>query len=201
MCLGERKSALEVCQSRGPEVREPREAARGLLYQRRFRNVQDIDPASAPTVSAGPLTRSAFLIGSAALLIAMATDSVAVLGRHVGWPLLGAIEVVQGSVVLVAAAAMVIATLHQTHARVHILTERLPNRWQVRLDRIANACAALTFVVIACGSAWLLAELWLGHEETELLRIPVRWLRAFWVCAAVLIAGLFAVRAYRANPA
>lgn len=127
----------------------------------------------------------------------MATDAVAVLGRHVGWPLLGAIEVVQACVVLAASAAMVLATLHETHARVHILTEHLPERWQARLARAANSSAALTFGVIACGSSWLLAELWFGHEETELLRIPVRWLRLFWVCASVLIAGLFVVRAYR----
>lgn len=161
--------------------------------------MKDIDSESVPMVSADALTRCAFLIGSAALLLAMATDAVAVLGRHLGWPLLGAIEVVQASVVLAASAAMVIATLHQTHARVHIVTERLSKRWQARLERLANSSAALTFVVIASGSSWMLAQLWFGHEETELLHIPVRWLRLFWVCAAALISGLFVVRAYRAK--
>lgn len=127
----------------------------------------------------------------------MAADTVAMLGRHIGWPLLGAIEVVQTCVVLAASASMVIATLHGTHARVHMLTERLSARWRRRFGQLADLSAAATFMIIAFGSAWMLAELWFGHEETELLRIPVRWLRLFWVTAALLVAGLFVVRACR----
>jgi TRAP-type C4-dicarboxylate transport system permease small subunit len=139
--------------------------------------VKEIQHAPGEGESPGVLVKIAFFIGSLALMLAMSTDAIAVLGRHLGWPLLGSIEIVQACIVLAAAAAMVMATLHDAHARVHVLTERLPASWQRRL--------------------WLLGELWRGHEETELLHIPVRWLRLFWLCAALLIAGLFVVRAVR----
>lgn len=140
------------------------------------------------------LTGCAFAIGATGLLLAMATDAIAVLGRHLGLPLLGAIELVQTCVVLASAASIVIATLHGSHARVHILTERLPTHWQGYLNRAADLSAACVFVAIAAGSCWILLELWSGHETTELLRIPLRWLRLYWLLAALLVAALFVIR-------
>ena len=59
------------------------------------------------------LDRVAFVVGSMGLLGAMSADALAVLGRHVGLPLLGSIEIVQACVVLVASAAMIGATLRK----------------------------------------------------------------------------------------
>jgi hypothetical protein len=95
---------------------------------RRVKELQNETSGTSP----GALVKGAFFIGSAALLLAMSIDAVAVLGRHLGWPLLGAIELVQACIVLAASAAIIVATLRGAHARVHILTERLPERWQRR---------------------------------------------------------------------
>lgn len=88
-----------------------------------------------PSPGGGLLTRISFALGAAGLLMGMSADAIAVLGRHVGFTLLGAIEVVQASVVLAASAAMVGATLSGAHARVHILIERLSPIWHQRYDR------------------------------------------------------------------
>ncbi|MEH3039179.1 MAG: TRAP transporter small permease subunit [Sphingomonas paucimobilis] len=156
----------------------------------------DVDalPARAP---ASPLAKAMLAVGSAALLAAMATDALAVAGRHAGIRLLGSIEIVQASIVLIATTAIVLTTIVDAHARVHILLERLPVATAARWLRGANALSALVFLWLAAGSAWLAADLWNGHELTEILQLPLRWLRLFWIMGAVATAILFARRAFR----
>ena len=145
----------------------------------------------------GPLARTAFLIGGAGLLTATAIDSLAVLGRHTGFAFLGSIEIVQSAVVLAASGAVVVATLARGHAAVHILTDRLSPAAAGRLAHAAAILSALVFVCMAVGSAWLMMEGWGGHERTELLRIPLRWLRLIWTLAALLVAALFLIQPWR----
>jgi TRAP-type C4-dicarboxylate transport system permease small subunit len=145
------------------------------------------------------LERVAFLVGSAGLLIAMGADALAVLGRHLGVPLLGSIEIVQASVVLVASAAMIAATLRGSHARVHLLLSRLNEAQRCAFERIADAASALVFMIFACGSIWIAAELWQGHELTDLLHIPLRWLRVFWIAISLLIVALLLARIVRSD--
>jgi TRAP-type C4-dicarboxylate transport system permease small subunit len=154
----------------------------------------DSIPAAAAT---SPLARAAYLIGSAGLLVATAADSIAVAGRHLGFRLLGSIEIVQASVVLIAASAMVVATLVGSHASVHIVTERLSAAVGARLARVAALLSALAFALVAAGSIWVASDLWSGFEQTELLGISLRWFRALWIAAAVLITFLFLRAALR----
>jgi len=42
-----------------------------------------------------------------------------------------------------------------------------------------------------------MGDLWNGYEMTELLQIPIRWLRALWLLASFAIAGLFLLQALR----
>jgi TRAP-type C4-dicarboxylate transport system permease small subunit len=58
----------------------------------------------------------------------------------------------------------------------------------------------LLFAVFATGSTWVASELWSGFEQTELLGIPLRWLRAVWITAALLITLLFVRAALRRRP-
>ncbi|MFV3127034.1 TRAP transporter small permease [Niveispirillum sp. KHB5.9] len=150
------------------------------------------EPSSA---GQGLLTKLSFLLGAAGLLMAMSADAIAVLGRHVGFTVLGAIEVVQASVVLAASAAMVGATLSGAHARVHILIERLGPAWHKRFDQVSDLVSCLFFLFLAAGSAWVAAELWPGYEITEILGLPLRWLRLVWIGSCILIAVLFLARA------
>jgi TRAP-type C4-dicarboxylate transport system permease small subunit len=160
----------------------------------------DLDAGSeAPSASESPqapevpggATRVAYLIGGTGLFVAMATDAVAVLGRHTGFTLLGSIEVVQCCIVLIASSAMIFATLKGSHAAVHILTERLSAPTVQRLARVSAALAAVLFLVLAGAGLWLIHDLWGGHERTELLHIPITPLRLLQVGALLFIAALF----------
>ena len=82
-----------------------------------------MDPVSPPQPPARGLL---FYAGSAGLLTVMLIESAAVIGRHIGVPLLGALEIVQAGIVPAACAAMLIAALRGAHAAVHMVTERLP---------------------------------------------------------------------------
>lgn len=154
----------------------------------------DLDAGEeAPSAPEGEsvAARVAFLIGGTGLFLAMATDAIAVLGRHTGFALLGSIEVVQACIVLIASSAMVFATLKGAHAAVHILTERLDLAMVARLARLSAVLSALVFLILAGGCLWLVADLWSGAERTELLHIPIVPLRLLQITALLFIAALF----------
>ena len=153
-------------------------------------SMSDLVPSGVP-VASGALAKLAYLLGSIGLLTATAADSIAVAGRHIGFVLLGSIELVQAAVVLLASAGMLIATIVGGHASVHIVTERVSKARAARWARIADVVSALVFLLFAAGSAWVLADLWNGFERSELLHIPLRWLRLLWVVAALLVAVQF----------
>lgn len=140
----------------------------------------------------GVIGRVVFWIGATGLLLATATDSLAVLGRHIGVAFLGSIEIVQCAVVLAASAAMIGATLQRAHASVHIFTERMPPAAAARLARLAALLGAALFLAAAIGSAWIARDLWDGYERTEILGIPLRWFRVIWIGSALAITALFA---------
>ncbi|NJC04396.1 TRAP-type C4-dicarboxylate transport system permease small subunit [Sphingomonas kaistensis] len=153
--------------------------------------------APAP-VTGGPVARIAFVVGCCGLLLATAADSIAVLGRHAGFQLLGAIEVVQAAIVLIAASSLVSVTLARGHAGVHILTERLKPEPRRRLAIAADIAASLTVLVLVIGSTMILADLWNGFERSELLHIPLRLLRLLMTLALVVVAIAFLRQAWRA---
>lgn len=150
--------------------------------------------APVPGVGKSAFARAMLAIGSVGLLGAMTTDALAVAGRHAGVRLFGAIEIVQACIVVVATSAIVLTTIVDGHARVHILLERLRPSAADLLLRAANAVSALIFLWIAVGSIWLSSDLWQSFEITEILHIPLRWLRAAWIAGAIVTALLFARR-------
>lgn len=160
----------------------------------------DLDPVPA-RAPRSPLARVALAVGSAGLLAALATDALAVAGRHTGIRLFGAIEVVQACIVVIATAATVFTTLVDGHARVHILLERLNPARSAPLLRGADALSALVLAWAAAGSLWLSADLWNGMELTEILHLPLRWLRLAWIAGLLIAAALFARRALAKAPA
>jgi TRAP-type C4-dicarboxylate transport system permease small subunit len=135
-----------------------------------------------------------FLVGAGALLLIMAVDTLAVIGRHIGWPLLGAIEIIQAAILIVACTGTVIATLGSAHATVHLLTDRLRPGLRLVLERFAALLAAMFFLALTGGAAWLAIDLWNAHEESELLHIPFRPLRALIAIAVMIAAAIFAYR-------
>jgi TRAP-type transport system small permease protein len=129
-------------------------------------------------------------VAGGALLAAMVVDTTAMLGRQLHWPLLGAIELVQAAVLFGSAGALLLASLEHSHARVHLLLDRLSPRWQGVLSRLHSALALLLYAGLLAGSAWLVRDLWNGHEESELLRIPYRPLRIALVLTLLTLLGL-----------
>jgi TRAP-type C4-dicarboxylate transport system permease small subunit len=131
------------------------------------------------------------IVGGFALLGAMAVDFVAVIGRQTGMPLLGSIELVQVLVGVSGAMALLVATLKDSHAVVRLLLANIQPRHAARLQRINALAAAMFFIVLTAGSAWILWELRHAHEETELLRLPLWPLRVLIVLALLVTSMLF----------
>lgn len=158
------------------------------------------EPKGAPEPGwTSRLTAVFFVLGSAGLLVAMFTDALAVVGRHVGIPVLGSIEIVQVAIVIAASSAMLWATLRDSHARVRILLERLPDDARRLAERTNNLFSGLVFIALLAGSAWLIFDYWGGYERTELLHLPITPLRIFWCLCAAAIAVVFIVRALRTS--
>lgn len=140
------------------------------------------------------------LVGGVALLLAMTTDVAAVIGRHVGLPLRGSIELVQAFVLVSGSIATLLATAAGEHARVHLLVDRLPEGARRLLRRFGFLCGVLFFVALLAASILLARDLWHGHEESELLRVPYRPLRILAVLATGAVALLFLRQALSRKP-
>ena len=138
------------------------------------------------------LRRLLVWISGGGLLVAVAVDALAMLGRQVRIPLLGSIEIVEAAVLFAAAGALIIATMDNSHARVNLVAERLPDTVRKWLGRFHALAGVLLFSALLTGSVWIAADLWFGHEESELLHIPYRPLRIATVIslAALLILSL-----------
>jgi TRAP-type C4-dicarboxylate transport system permease small subunit len=117
------------------------------------------------------------LIGGGALLVAVAVDALAMIGRQFQVPLIGSIEIVEVVVLFAAAGGLIIATLDGAHARVNLLLERMPAIWRELVLKLHALAAVLLFGALLAGTVWIAADLWSGHEESELMRIPYRPLR------------------------
>jgi TRAP-type C4-dicarboxylate transport system permease small subunit len=144
-------------------------------------------------VSRGPL----FYIGAIGLLLAMSVEAIAVLGRHIGVPFFGALELMQTAILMTASAAMVSTTISNTHARVTLLTERVSPRVRDVLNRLSAFLSVVFFLGLAAGALWLAVDAWNEYEQSELLHIPFRPLRVISVAAAMAIAVLFARDLFR----
>jgi TRAP-type C4-dicarboxylate transport system permease small subunit len=136
-----------------------------------------------------------FYIGSVGLLGTMAIETAAVIGRRIGMPVTGALEIAQAAIVPAACASMLIATLHGAHAAVHLFTDRMPAASRRIALRGGALLAALCFIALCAGSAWLAADYWNSFEQTEVLHIPFRPLRALVTLAAATLAIAFLRRA------
>ena len=136
------------------------------------------------------LRRLAVWIGGGALIAATAIDTLAVIGRNVGLPVVGSIELVQAAVLVSGIFGLIFATAGDDHARVRLLTDR-GDRGRAFADIAGPSSMALFFAALLVGSLWLAADLWHGHERSELLGVSWRVLRLianFGLAACILIA-------------
>jgi TRAP-type transport system small permease protein len=137
------------------------------------------------TAARGPL----FWIGAAALLIVTAVDAAAVLGRHIGLPFLGSLELVQAAILLASTASLVSATAVNRHACARLILDRVPEGVRGWMQRVNALMSLLFFLLLAAGQCWIASDLWHAHEDSDVLHIPFAPLRLICI-AGVLMAGL-----------
>lgn len=118
-------------------------------------------------------------LGGIALLAAALLETISVIGRHIGLPFHGSIELIQAAVLVAGSVALVIATARGSHARVRLLLDRLPAGARLAGERACAAAVALAFLLVFAGSVWIAVDLWNGHERSELIGVPWRALRLF----------------------
>ncbi len=140
-----------------------------------------------------------FYVGSAGLLCMMLVEAAAVVGRHVGIPVMGALEIVQVAIVPAACAGMLIATLRGAHAAVHLLTDRVPPDTRRWIDRAGAILAGLFFAALCAGGAWLAVEYWNSYEQSEVLHLSFRPLRVLVAATSAALAVAFVYTALRAG--
>ena len=148
-----------------------------------------------PTTSL--VVRFLVILGGGALLFAMAVDAIAVAGRHLGLPLLGSIELVQASVLVSAAMAMIVATIGRTHAVVHLVVDRVSRVRRRQMLWVNALLSALLFGAFLVGSAWLCWEMWSHYEQSDVLRVPFRPLRVTLVLSCAALAAIFFYQAIK----
>jgi len=156
------------------------------------------DEGERPVAEAGRRRPVLLAIGSLGLLVAMAADAVAVLGRHAGFTLPGSIEVFQVGAVIALSVAILLASLEDRHAAVDLVIGRASPRVGRALFLTGKLTLALTFALLCAGSIWVSADLWPTREMTELLAIPLRPFRLFWILCSGAGAVYFAVQFVRA---
>jgi TRAP-type C4-dicarboxylate transport system permease small subunit len=137
------------------------------------------------------------LIGGGALFGAMLVDTIAVIGRHIGIPLLGSIELVQVLIAVAGALSLLAATAGRMHASVRILSSRLRGRTATVVHHFNAVVSALFFIALTAGSLWTCIELWHGQEESELWHLPYRPLRLLITFAMLATTVVFLRNAWR----
>ena len=142
-----------------------------------------------------------FYLGATSLLFAMGVDTIAVLGRHLGLPLWGSIEMVQAAILVASSSAILSATLARKHVRVRILMDRLKGRSGIWLQRIQDVFSALFFCLLTAGSVWIFLDLRNGYEESEILHIPYAPLRIICMISilAVMVSFLRRIKNNKEN--
>jgi len=153
---------------------------------------EDISEKPPEPVKAFSTTECIFLlIGSLGLALAVLTDTVAVIGRHLNIALLGSIEIVQACIVLLSSGAIVAATKYGNHARVRILTDRLNPEFSAKLNRFTAFISTVYSLIMVVGCAWIIWEVWAEHERSEILHIPLVWLRLLLLLALISVSAYF----------
>lgn len=142
--------------------------------------------------SRGLFSTICFALGGFALMAAMVTDFLSVIGRHFGVRIIGALEIVQYCIVMAVSAAVVVATINGAHAAVHVLTERMRAPVRRAMARASDALTALCFFGILFGDVWLARDVWNSDERSDLLGLPIAPARLIW-CASLAIAFAVAV--------
>jgi TRAP-type C4-dicarboxylate transport system permease small subunit len=135
--------------------------------------------------------RTMIWVGGAAMLAATSIDTLSVMGRHLGLPVHGSIELIQFAVLVSGSLSLLAATMAGNHARVHFILDRLPSAGRDVAQRICHLASAMFVACLLAGSMWIATDLWHAHEQSELLGLPWAAMRAIAnFCLAITLAIL-----------
>lgn len=146
------------------------------------------------------LRKCVTVTGGIALLAATGIDAISVIGRHLGLPFRGSIELVQVAVLVAGTLALLVATVDRSHAKVHLLVDRMSESARGHLDRVSALLGAAFFAALLAGSLWLMADLWSGHEQSEVIGVSWRAMRVFANVVLALIVLALIGQAFRRRP-
>ncbi|MCX7675885.1 MAG: TRAP transporter small permease subunit [Alteraurantiacibacter sp.] len=144
--------------------------------------------------------RACIWVGGLALLAATATDTLAVIGRAIGAPLTGSIELMQAIVLVSGTFGLIVATLDDSHARVRLVVDRLSAGKRLWADRFSDVLALLFVLALLAGSVWLAVELWGSHEQSEVIGVPWALLRLIANGVLLAVAVILLWRIARREP-
>jgi TRAP-type transport system small permease protein len=140
-------------------------------------------------------------VGGVALLLATGIDTLAIICRYLGFPITGSIELMQAVVLVSGVVALVMSTWEDSHARVHLLLDRVGPRAQELAHRLADLSTLLFLAALLAGSVWLAVDLWPGYEHSELVGVPWSVLRMIANAGLTLTIVLLAIRLVRGGKA
>jgi TRAP-type C4-dicarboxylate transport system permease small subunit len=140
-------------------------------------------------------------VGGVALLLATGIDTLAIICRYLGFPITGSIELMQAVVLVSGVVALVMSTWEDSHARVHLLLDRVGPRAQALAHRLSDLFTLIFLAALLAGSVWLAADLWHGFEHSELVGVPWSVLRLIVNGGLVLTIALLTVRLVRGTRA
>lgn len=136
-------------------------------------------------------------IGAVALAGVMLIIMANVVYRALGGVIAGTYDLVEITVVIVAAFSIAGTEIHRRHTTVDMITTLLTDKIRLRLENGCNLISFFYWAIIAWGSAkitWEKAQL---GEVTEFIHISIIPFRALWVLGLVLICLVIIYNIYR----
>jgi TRAP-type C4-dicarboxylate transport system permease small subunit len=107
--------------------------------------------------------------------------------RWFGHAFSGSYDLVQILIVVSVAFAFVDCELRDRHARAEVVVEHVRPRMRAWFETFTTFCALIYWVVLVY-SGWMLAlRKFAGHEETDMLKVPIAPFRGAWLFGLVLM--------------
>lgn len=137
------------------------------------------------------LALAVLLIGGAGMLTAMFLGTGDVIGtQFFGWPVPGAKEITESTMVLIVFGALTYAQIRRGHIRVELLYTQVGGRMRAAMDAVADLAALAFFGILLWQSIHEAMFSWqIGESADGLIRFPLypaRW---------ILVAGVALVSA------
>jgi TRAP-type C4-dicarboxylate transport system permease small subunit len=135
------------------------------------------------------LALGVLLVGGLGMLVAMFLGTGDVVGtQFFGWPLHGAKEITESTMVLIVFGALAYAQIRRAHIRVELIFSHMTPRIQAAMDVIADLAGLVFFGILAWQCMLGAIFSWqIGEAADGLLRFPLYPARWILVIGTVLL--------------